>query len=327
MMSARSFMRRPPGAAVDRVAMLLASVVMACDGSSDGKTTEPPIDPPSGSTTVRLTLTTRSLNPAFRPGYLFTYVGTTGESRSRMAALLNVGAPTVGFIEGPERTETITVPKGTVVTIFAVEVGRAGGFARAGNNLLRKTPEVSATEFVDFTGATGQTTETGVLSVTMDADKMVVARYDLMQGMVVQARGCPSFKTTWQGPGYLGFGTLDPNSEQISATKTDNTPTMDEQVFSYAKQNTIFTLTAQTRDMRAANEANTGFMRWEGAASSCGTNIACNVPVAARGAAFPIVQMVNSYVVEPSSLTGSGCGGCTSTQGACGSEFVPRMRP
>ncbi|MBC8087498.1 MAG: hypothetical protein H7Z40_09535 [Phycisphaerae bacterium] len=294
------------------VGVALSVVASACGG---GGTTDPGggNNPPGGTTptTVTLTITSRSLDAGYAAGPIFTYVGDVTETRARMPQLMNENGATVRPAGETSKTTTLTVPRGKFVTLFATELGRAGFNARPVGTQLSKIVPASATEFSGWTGATLGRPEAGVATIKMDADATVTAEYRKMEGMTYAFLGCQDVNINAAGPGYLGFGTLDPNVITPTGNNPGNSPVDYEFTYAYGKQGTLFTFKALKYEVRAA-VSETGFMNWSGAGSSCGTSLTCNVTIPAFGASTAVVRSNNSYL---SNGTTTACGGCNPALG------------
>jgi hypothetical protein len=312
--------------------ILIEAAALACGGGGGGTTTAPPTNPPTNpppptSQTVTLTLTVRSVDPTATAGLVYVYAGDATETRQRMPAVLNENAPALIPIPGqPSRTVTIQVPKGKFVTLFATELGRADGYLKLPNTPFSKVPPADATEFVGWVGATLATPEPGVATLKMDTDMTLVAEYDRMRGILVQFLGCPLLKYSWAGQPYMGFGTTYPNSGVSQLTPILTAGSNTDFVFAWGKQGTNYTFSAQVRDKRTFNSAATGFMVWENA-PGCGALLDCIQPIPGRLGAQPTILMKNSYTLEPSSTTGTGCGQCDSQTPQGCSDFLAKMRP
>lgn len=293
-----------------------AILVAACGG---GSSTSGPgggnPNPPGPNPNVTITLIARSVDAAADAGQIYAYVGDEAISRSQMVTLLNENAPTVRYIPGSSSHQaTIQVPKGKRVTLFAVEFG-TNGFGTDGPNEpnLTRAPR-AATEFIGWIGAPA-TGEPGVASFVATSDATVAAEYDRMRSLQYTFQGCRDIKIQTTGAGMLGFGPLvaDPPPDLTTTNAFTGTSAIGGQEthwgYVWAKQGTTITVRARNREDRSPTAQKAGFMRWEGAAASCGGNLNCQLTIPARnlqGTPGPIRQL-NSYT-----LTGTlrGCGSC-----------------
>ena len=292
----------------------LSAALSACGGgttdpASGGATPTPPVGP--SPTRVTLTITSKSLDAGYGAGPIFAYVGDVTESRTRMPLLLSENGATVRPAGESSKTTTLVVTKGKFVTLFATELGRAGFNARPVGAMLSKVVPNSATEFSGWTGATLGQPEAGVATIKMDADATVTAEYRKMEGMTYTFLGCQDVNISAAGPGYLGFGTLDPNVISPTGNNPGSSPVDYEFTYAYGKQGTVFTFKALKYEVRAA-VSETGFMNWSGAGSGCGSSLTCSVPIPTFGAPASIVKSNNSYL---SNGTTTACGGCNPAQG------------
>ncbi len=292
----------------------LLIVMAACGGGSPadpGNTTNPPGG--DTSTTVTLTITSRSLDAGYAAGPIFTYIGTVTETRARMPLLMSENSATVRPAGESTRTTTILVPKGRFVTLFATELGRAGFNPRPPGTVLSKVVPVGATEFVGWSGAPLGQPEAGVATIKMDANATVIAEYRKMEGLTFAYLGCPELTISAAGPGHLGFGVLDPNAIAPIGGNYGNSPVDYDYFYLYAKQGTSFTFTARKYEMRSGTLSETGFRVWGGAASRCDASLTCSVTVPPFGAGAATVRSTNSYLAN--ATVPSACGGCDTAVG------------
>jgi hypothetical protein len=308
-------------------------VVAACGGgSSTGNDDDDDSNPPPGGQTVNLTLISRSLDPAGDAGQIYAYIGDAPITRAQMAANLNENAPALRYQPGQSQYQaTIAVPRGKVVTLFAVEFST--GSATIVNTAagVRQTPPTKAPrdahEFVRWEGATGSN-EPGVAVFTANADMTVTAVYDLMIGYPLAHRGCLLLKVQVNGPGSLTFGPTQPDPAP-DLTSTDGFANFINHVvdtetplgYVWGKQNATVTLRAWKREQRTPNLQEAGFMQWAGTGSQCGTNLICQVTIPLRGnSPGPIVQN-SSYSYNSQNQVS--CPACVSTNGSCNLDLRP----
>ncbi len=293
---------------------------VSCGGGSspaDGDDNNPPTTPNTPSQNVTVTLVTSNVDATADAGQVYAYVGDAAISRSQMATLLNENAPALRYIPGSSKYQTtIQVPRGKTVTLFAVEFGTNGfGADGPGEPNLTRAPR-AATEFVGWIGAAA-TAEPGVASFVANADITVTAEYDRMRSLRYTYVGCRDIKIQTTGVGMLGFGPLVPDPQPDLTSTNAFTGTSDigtsEKTWGYvwAKQGTTITVRARTREDRSPAVQRSGFMRWEGEAASCGTNLNCQLPIPSRnaqGTPGPIRQL-NSYssITVPVPTVGCGC--------------------
>ena len=292
----------------------LSLVLLACGGSSasPGGGTNPPTEPPPPQN-VTITLVSRNLDANADAGQLYAYVGDAVITRATMPSVLNENAPTLRLNPGSSRnTTTLTVPRGKTVTILAVEFATNGITAIP----LGTTPPTQAPrDMVEFVGWEGNQPlpESGVTYVVADGDKTVTANFDRVQGLPLRAIGCSDIKVqTTNNAGLLSFGrTLPDTAPDLTTTNAFTQTGRIEPEFDFAyvfgKQGSTFTLRARTREDRSPSVLRSGFIRWDGSATNCGTNLNCQVPVPPKANAVPVaMRMVSGYSIRQG-VTGCNC--------------------
>ncbi len=285
---------------------LLALVLSGCGGggSTNGGSTNPPTQPPTQNQTVTLTFISKNLDVNADAGQLYVHVGDAAITRATMLANgVNENAPTVRYQPGSSQlTTTLTVPKGKTVTIIAVEFSTNGFFSVPSGTPVPKSAPRDMVEFVGWEGNPAQP-EAGVAVVTADADKTVTALFDRVQGLGVRAIGCSDIKLqSTNTAGLLSFGriisdTLPDLTSTNAFTQTGRIQPEFDFSFVYGKQGSLFTLRARTREDRSPNVLRSGFIRWDGSASNCGSNLNCQVPVPSKANApnALAMKMVSGY--------------------------------
>jgi hypothetical protein len=304
MMPTRSFLRVMP---------LVAALACGGGSSSNGSVTPPPPPPPPPPPTVTITLISRSVDPNADAGQLYAYVGDAALSRPGMAANLNENAPTVRLVPGSARnTATLTVPRGKVVTVFAVEFATNGFRGEQPPTPILTAAPRDMIEFVSWDG-NPSTPEPGVAVMLADADKTITANFDRVMGLPLRLLGCVDLKVqTTNSAGLLSFGRI------IADTVPDLTGTNGfggvlggqlQPEFDYAyiwgKQGSTVTLRSRVRENRT--QLKSGFIRWDGSAAPCGTNLNCQIPIPLRGNAPGPMRMTNGYSLTAGGVYGCGC--------------------
>jgi len=297
------------------IVVVTAALLAGCGGGTGPDDDDNDPYPPDDPGTVAVTLITRSVDPAADAGQIYAYVGDVAISRSQMAALLNENAPTVRYVPGSSTQQaTIQVPRGKTVTLFAVEFGTNGfGDDAPGEPDLTRAPR-TATEFIGWVGAAA-TAEPGVASFVANSAITVTAEYDRMRSLEISYLGCRDIKVQTTGVGMLGFGPLVPDpAPDLTSTNaftgiSDIGTAVSHWMMVWAKQGTTITVRARQREDRTPGVERAAFMRWEGEAVSCGTNLNCQLPITSRnfqGTPAPIRQM-NSYSLTNGGTKGCGC--------------------
>jgi hypothetical protein len=290
-------------------------VALACGGgsSSGGGNVTPPPPPPPTTQTVTITVVSRSVDPNADAGQLYAYVGDASITRAGMTANLNENAPTVRLVPGSSRnTATLTVARGKVVTVFAVEFA-TNGF----RGEQPPTPILTAAprEMIEFVGWEGNpaTPEPGVAVIQADADKTLTANFDRVMGLPLRLLGCVDLKVqTTNTAGLLSFGRI------IADTAPDLTGTNGfggvlggrlqpeyDYAYIWGKQGSVVTLRTRVREDRP--QLKSGFIRWDGSAAPCGTNLTCQLPIPVRGNAPGPMRMTNGYSLTGGTVYGCGC--------------------
>ncbi len=292
--------------------VLLISCLAACGGGSSGGSTQPPTTPPPTPTppaNVTLTLISNNSDQA-DAGQLYAYVGDAPLTRAAMAGNLNENAPALRYAPGVARaTVTLQVPRGKTVTIFAIEFN-TNGFTPviAPTPILTRAPD-NFYEFSSWEGDFSATPEPGVALLTADRDRTVTANFRRQAGIGIRVLGCANRKYQLTGPGLLGFGATVPDAPPDLTTRNAFTSgviastlqTEHDDSYLYAKQGTTITVRAHPdfKEDRSPAVLRSGFMRWDGYAASCGTNLNCQVqiPPIDSAALQPPLRMENGFSV------------------------------
>lgn len=300
----------------------------ACGGSGESPSggTNPPPPPPPPPANVSITLASKNLDVNADAGQLYAYVGDAAITRRGMASVLNENSPALRLMPGvSSNSVTLSVPKGKTVTIIAVEFHTNGsniavGGPRTGGPVSNIAPR-SEIEWVGWEGNPSQP-EPGVAVISADADKTVTAVFDRVVGLMFRALGCSAIKLqTTNTVGLLSFGGViaDPPPDLTSTNGISQTgwlqPEID-QAFLYGKQGTIFTLrTLDIREDRSPGVLRSGFIRWDGSASICGTNLNCQVPLPSKANAGGALAMrlISGYSVTNGTVYGCNCNPLTPT--------------
>ncbi len=301
-----------------------AAGLSSCGGDSAGGTTNPTPTPtpnpnPSPSANVTLTLTSENLDLA-DAGQLYVYVGDAPLTRAGMAANLNENAPALRYEPGVARkTVTLQVPRGKTVTVFAIEFNTNGLTpVLAPTPILTRAPN-NYFEFKAWLGDFAASPEPGVAVLTADRDRSITATWTRQAGVGFRQLGCSNKKLQFQGPGLLTFGPTRPDSAadltSTNAFTTGGVPLLQteaDQSFLYAKQGTTLILRGHpnVREDRSPSQLKSGFIRWDGQASRCGTNITCQIliPRADSASLLPPIRMINGYSVT--TMNGNPIYGC-----------------
>jgi hypothetical protein len=260
--------------------------------------------------TVTITIVSRNLDVNADAGQLYVNVGDAAITRATMAATLNENAPTVRLVPGSSsNTATLTVPRGKVVTIFAVEFSTNGLVGTPpGVPVVARAPR-SEVEWVGWEGNPSQP-EDGVAVILADADKTITALFDRVQGLTFRFLGCAAFNVqNTNSRGLLSFGRIiqdtAPNLTSTNGfTQARAIEPEFDVVFMHGKQGSIFTLRALVREDRSPNVLRSGFIRWDGSAGACGTNLNCQVPVPSKANAPNALAMrlISGYSIRQNVL-------------------------
>lgn len=303
-------------------------MVLACGGgsSSGGGTTNPNPPPPPPPANVTLTLV--SDNPDLADaGQLYAFIGDAAISRATMAANLNENAPALRYAPGvPRATVTLQVPRGKTVTVIAVEFN-TNGFQPVvlPNAILTRAPD-NYIEFGAWIGDFAATPEPGVAVLTADGNKTVTAVWRRQAGMGFRQLGCANRKLQLNGPGLLTFGptvadTAPDLTSRSGFTLGSSSGTLQNEhdiTFLFAKQGTTITLRAHPdfREDRSPSVLRSGFIRWDGYAATCGTNLNCQVriPRADSASLVPPLRMTAGFSRTTNSA-GTSVFGCNCTPG------------
>lgn len=274
-------------------------------------TTPPPPPPPPQNVTI--TLVSRNLNPNADAGQLYAYVGDAPITRVSMPAHLNENAAAVRLNPGSTRnTATLSVPRGKTVTVIAVEFATNGW---TGIPLGSVTPTSAPRNMVEFIGWEGAlaTPEDGVAVIIADADKTITANFDRVEGLLLRYLGCSAVKPqTTNTVGLLSFGrviadTMPDLTSRNGFTQTGRIEPESDYLYMFGKQKSIITLRALFHEDRSPNVLRSGFIRWDGSAALCGTNLNCQLPIPVRGNNPAAMRLVSGYVRLQGGIIGCNC--------------------
>lgn len=295
----------------------VSATLVACGGGGDKTPTDPnPNNPnnPGNPTNVTITVVSRNSDENADAGQIYAFVGDAGLTRAQMAANLNENAPLIRYTPGSSRvTATLSVPRGKTVTLFAVEFSTNGNAVdQTGNPIPTQAPR-SEVEFVAWEGQTTNV-EAGVITVTADGDRTATATYGRVGGVILNILGCIDYRYQNTHPGLLSFGRV------IADTPPDLTTTNGfggvlggrlsvarDYLYIWGKTGSTITLRARTREDRSPSVLRSGFIRWDGSATSCGTSLTCQILIPARGNSVGPVQMINGYAVSGNNVEGCNC--------------------
>lgn len=303
--------------AIGAVIVAAALFVAKCGGGSSGDGPTDPGDPGNPNppaNTVTITVVSRNLDANADAGQIYAYVGDASLTRAQMAANLNENAPLIRYTPGSTQiTATLTVPRGKVVTLFAVEFATINGGAvdQPGNPIPTQAPR-NAVEFVAWTGQTSNV-ETGVITVLADANRTATATYDRVGSVAFNILGCIDFKSQTTHPGLLSFNEVLVDTPPDLTTANGFSGVLGGQLsvardynLFWGKTGSTITLRARTREDRAPNVLRSGFIRWDGSAALCGTSLVCQIQIPARANAVGAMRMVNGYAIRQG-LEGCNC--------------------
>jgi len=284
---------------------LLSSLAMRCGGGSDGGgPTEPPDDPNPPANTVTITVVSRNVDATADAGQVYAYVGDAGLTRAQMPANLNENAPLIRYMPGTTQlTATLNVPRGKVVTLFAVEFDANGSAVdQTGTPIPTQAPR-NYIEFVSWNGQTANV-EAGVVTVLADANKTVTATFDRVPSVVFNIIGCINFKAQNTHPGLLSFGRVvqdtppDTSSNGFSGVLGGQLSVARDYNLFWGKTGSIITLRARITEDRSPSVLRSGFIRWDGSAALCGTSLSCQIALPARSNTVGPMRMVNGWAVR-----------------------------
>ncbi len=254
---------------------------------------------------MTITVVSRNVDPNADAGQVYAYVGDVALSRSQMAANLDENAPLIRYTPGAsERTATLTVPRGKVVTLFAVEFNTNGSAVDQPNTPI---PSQAPRNYVEFVSWAGQTTnvEAGVITVLADGNRTATASFDRVGAVVFNILGCINFLAQNTHPGLLSFGRVIVDTPPDLTTFNGFSGVLGGQLsvardynLIWGKTGSTITLRARITEDRSPSVLRSGFIRWDGSAALCGTNLTCQIQIPARGNSVGPMRMVNGYAIR-----------------------------
>ena len=283
--------------------------LLGCGSGSSGGANQPttPTPPTPPSANVTLTLISQAGDATAEAGQLYAYIGDSPITRASMPQFLNENAPALRITPGSSRnTVTLQVPRGKVVTLFAIEFNTNGATPVVLPQAIATQAPNNFVEFQSWVGDFAATPEPGVAVLTADRDKTVTANFVRQRGVAFRQLGCAHKKIQLNGPGLLTFGRtvadtapdLTSRNAFTSGTSAGTLQTEHDITFLYAKQGTTITLRSLSdlKEDRSPAVLRSGFMRWDGRAAACGTNVLCQIPIPPpESTAVAPIRMINGF--------------------------------
>jgi len=307
--------------------MLSSTLLLAaCSGSAAGPGDDH--DPDGDPNTVTLQVTATNVDPGAAHGQVYAWVGDAPIRREQMPEFFGEDLPAIDASGAATRNAFLSVPRGKVVTLIAVELA-GPGISSVEDGSVEFSPPPSASEFTGWSGPhTGRltTTEPGVAVITMDGDASVTADFRGHVAVSIEATGCTDLTYQVNAPPRLGFG--PPRLEETIIGRIANRPpatTPERLLLLHGRQGTRFTFSTPRVERRTGSTIAAGFIRWDvrGMPATCGGAQVCSLRAPSHADDRPVMRMQNSWLEDHFTAAGVRCGSCSSSVSGCLSSLRP----